>query len=310
MGLVVGRTMVWRSRECLKLMLRSSTPDESSILEIPTRFSLECLAIPLAAILGVIVRSEVRGADAKRQAANNHTTSKPFRLQRCPPESDHNPEREVYFGETHIHTSWSFDAYVFGNTKAGPEDAYKFAMGDAITHPAGYPIKITRPLDFMAVTDHAEYAGTVPLANDPNSPISKLPIAEKLKVRSKEDIQRVYMFLGGSLLKNEPIHDLMSPEVAGSVWKQFVTTADKYYQPGKFTTFAAYEWTSTPDNRNMHRNIIFKDSKKVPDVPFTSLDSDHPEDLWNWMDIQRKAGNRVAGDLAQREPERRHYVSP
>ena len=107
-----------------------------------------------------------------------------------------NPDRNAYFGETHIHTSWSFDAYVFGNTKAGPEESYKFAIGQPIDHPAGYKIKITRPLDFMAVTDHAEYVGTVPLANDPNSPISKLPIAEKLKVRSKEDINRVYMFLG------------------------------------------------------------------------------------------------------------------
>ena len=204
-----------------------------------------------------------------------------------------NPDRNAYFGETHIHTSWSFDAYVFGNTKAGPEESYKFAMGQPIDHPAGYKIKITRPLDFMAVTDHAEYVGTVPLANDPNSAISKLPIAEKLKVRSKEDINRVYMFLGTSLLKNEPIPELASPEVAGNVWKQFVTIADKYYQPGKFTTFVAYEWTSTPDNRNMHRNIIFKDSKKVPAVPFTALDSYHPEDLWNWMDTQRQAGNEL-----------------
>ena len=73
-----------------------------------------------------------------------------------------NPDRDVYFGETHVHTSWSFDAFVFGNTKTGPEDAYKFALGQTITHPGGYPIKITRPLDFMAVTDHAEYAGTMP----------------------------------------------------------------------------------------------------------------------------------------------------
>ena len=81
--------------------------------------------------------------------------------------------------------------------------------------------------------------------------------------------------------------------MAGSVWKQIVSIADKYYQPGKFTTFAAYEWSSTPDNRNMHRNIIFKDSKKVPEYPFSSMDSDHPEDLWNWMDTQRKAGNEL-----------------
>jgi hypothetical protein len=204
-----------------------------------------------------------------------------------------NPERNAYFGETHIHTSWSFDAYVFGNMKAGPEDAYKFAIGQPIDHPAGYKIKITRPLDFMAVTDHAEYVGTVPLANDPSSPISKLPIAEKLKVRSKEDIMRVYGFLGASITKNEPISELANPEVAGSVWKQVISIADKYYQPGKFTTFVAYEWTSTPDNRNMHRNIIFKDSSKVPGYPFTALDSDHPEDLWNWMDEQRKAGNAL-----------------
>ena len=85
----------------------------------------------------------------------------------------------------------------------------------------------------------------------------------------------------------------MSPEVAGGIWKQVIAIADKYYQPGKFTTFAAYEWTSTPDNRNMHRNIIFKDSKKVPEVPFSAIDSDHPEDLWNWMNTQRQAGNEL-----------------
>jgi hypothetical protein len=204
-----------------------------------------------------------------------------------------NPDRNAYFGETHIHTSWSFDAFIYGNTKAGPEDAYKFAIGQTITHPAGYPIKITRPLDFMAVTDHAEYVGVIPMANDPNSSLSKQPIAEQLKVRGKEDMTRVYLLLGNSILKNAPIKELVSSEVAGGIWKQMVAIADKYYQPGKFTTFAAYEWTSTPDNRNMHRNIIFKDSKKVPEAPFSSIDSDHPEDLWNWMNTQRKAGNEL-----------------
>ena len=81
--------------------------------------------------------------------------------------------------------------------------------------------------------------------------------------------------------------------MAGAVWKHIGEIADKYNQPGKFTTFAAYEWTSTPDNRNLHRNIIFKDTRKVPALPFTAIDSTNPEDLWNWMDGQRKAGNEV-----------------
>ena len=169
-----------------------------------------------------------------------------------------NPDRDCFFGETHVHTSWSFDAYTFGNTLTGPEDAYKYALGQPIKHPAGYEVKITKPLDFMGVTDHAEYAGALTLANDPESPISKLPIAEKLKVRTPADIQKVYLFLGASLLKKEPIKELVSPEVAGSVWKEVIRIADKYNQPGKFTTFVAYEWTSTPDNRNLHRNVYLQ----------------------------------------------------
>ncbi len=129
-----------------------------------------------------------------------------------------NPLRDVFFGETHLHTSWSFDAYVFGNTLAGPEEAYQYALGKPIKHPAGYMVQLKRPLDFQAVTDHSEYMGTVRLANDPQSDLSKLPIAEKLKVRSKEDIQKVYLFLATSLLTG-PIPELTSPEVAGSVWK-------------------------------------------------------------------------------------------
>ena len=207
--------------------------------------------------------------------------------------AEKNPLRDVFFGETHVHTSWSFDAFVFGTTMAGPEDAYQYALGKPVKHPGGYLVQLKRPLDFEAVTDHAEYMGTLPLANDPQSDLSKLPIAEKLKVRNREDIQKIYLFLGASLLKNEPIKELISPEVAGAVWKSIGEIADKYNQPGKFTTFAAYEWTSTPDNRNLHRNIIFKDTKKVPAVPFTAIDSTNPEDLWNWMDGQRKAGSEV-----------------
>lgn len=242
--------------------------------------------------LGVITRSKAKEAGAAAPAAIAASASSGAQAE-AQPKVPSNPERNAYFGETHIHTSWSFDAYTFGNLKTGPEDAYKYAIGQPIEHPGGYKVQITRPLDFMAVTDHAEYVGIAPLANDPNSDISKLPVAEKLQVRSKEDIQRVYLFLGASITKNQPIPELTTSEVKGDVWKKIVAAADKYYQPGKFTTFAAYEWTSTPDNRNLHRNVIFEDSKKVPNYPFSSMDSDHPEDLWKWMDSQRQAGNEL-----------------
>jgi hypothetical protein len=203
------------------------------------------------------------------------------------------PQRNAYFGETHVHTGWSFDAYIFGNTLTGPADAYKYAKGETIKHPLGYPIKITTPLDWMGVTDHSEYVGTIRLANTPGSPISKLPIAEKLKVRSAADIQRIYLWLGYTMIDMKPVKELVSPEVAGTVWKENIAIANQANQPGKFTAFCSYEWTSTPDNRNMHRNVFFKDCAKVADLPFSSLDSQAPEDLWDWMDGQRRAGNEL-----------------
>ncbi|MBS0321756.1 MAG: DUF3604 domain-containing protein [Proteobacteria bacterium] len=204
-----------------------------------------------------------------------------------------NPLRDAYFGETHVHTSWSFDAYIFGNHLTGPADAYDYAKGKTIKHPLGYDIKIDTPLDWMGVTDHSEYAGVVRLSNDPTSTLSKLPIAKELLVKQPSDIQRIYLWLGTSMIEMKPIKELVSPEVAGTVWKSNNAAADAANQPGKFTAFCAYEWTSTPDFQNMHRNVFFKDCAKVPEQPFSSLDSQAPEDLWNWMDGQRKSGNEL-----------------
>src|SRR5215510_4705979 len=164
------------------------------------------------------------------------------------------PQRDVFFGETHVHTSWSFDAYIFGNHVTSPADAYKYALGEPIDHPVGYKIKITHPLDWMGVTDHSEYVGTIRLANDPNSPISKLPIAEKLKVRDKADIQRIYLWLGAGFMEGKPIPELVNPQITRSVWQSNNAAAEQFNKPGKFTTFCAYEWTSNANFSNMHRN--------------------------------------------------------
>ena len=204
-----------------------------------------------------------------------------------------NPQRNAYFGETHVHTSWSFDAYIFGNHLTGPADAYRYFKGQPIKHPLGYDVKITTPLDWAGVTDHSEYSGVVRLANDPSSPISKLPIAKELVVKQPADIQRIYLWLGTSMIQQKPIKELVDPQVAGTVWKSNNDAANAANQPGKFTAFCSYEWTSTPTAQNMHRNVFFRDCAKVPDQPFSSLDSQAPEDLWAWMDGQRKAGNEL-----------------
>ena len=203
------------------------------------------------------------------------------------------PERQAFFGEQHVHTSWSFDAYIFGNHVTGPADAYKYAKGEAIPHPLGYDVKITTPLDWMGVTDHSEYAGVVRLSNDPESPISKLPVASQLKVKDAADIQRIYLWLGTSMIEMKPVEALVQPDISDTVWKANNDAANAANEPGKFTAFCSYEWTSNPDFRNMHRNVFFKDCAKVPDRPFSSLQSQAPEDLWAWMDEQRQAGNEL-----------------
>jgi Protein of unknown function (DUF3604) len=206
-----------------------------------------------------------------------------------------NPDRNAYFGEEHIHTSWSVDAWLMGNRITGPDDALKYAQGQTIKHPMGYDIKIDTPMDFMGVTDHSEYVGVTKEANTPGSFVSKLPQAQALIIHdpnNQEEIQKTFTYLV-NLMAGAPVKAFMSPEVAGSIWKENVKIADANNHPGKFTAFCSYEWTSMPNYRNLHRNIFFRDCTHIPPMPYSALDSYHPEDLWKWMDAQRKAGNQL-----------------
>ncbi len=211
------------------------------------------------------------------------------------PDPQPNPERNAYFGETHIHTSWSVDAWVMGNRITGPADAYKYAQGETIKHPMGFEIKIDTPLDFMGVTDHSEYVGVTKQANTPGSYVSTLPEAQPMIMKdpgSAAEQNAVFSYLL-KLAASAPVKAFMDPKVTSTVWKDNVRIADEANKPGKFTAFCSYEWTSMPDNRNLHRNVFFRDCAKVPDYPFSALDSKLPTELWNWMDAQRKAGNEL-----------------
>jgi hypothetical protein len=206
-----------------------------------------------------------------------------------------NPDRNAYFGEEHIHTSWSVDAWLMGNRITGPDEALKYAQGQTIKHPLGYDIHIETPMDFMGVTDHSEYVGVTKQANTPGSAVSKMPEAQPLILKdpnNQAEVQKAFTYLVG-LVSAPPVKAFMTPEVAGTVWAENVKIADQNNHPGKFTAFCSYEWTSQYNNINLHRNIFFRDCTHVPQMPFSAMDSWHPEDLWKWMDAQRKAGNEL-----------------
>ena len=259
-----------------------------------SRVLIASFAIVAMATLGACQKKEPE-SPAPANSSADEASEVAARPAAAAPAPQPNPERNAYFGETHIHTSWSVDAWVMGNRITGPADAYKYAQGETIKHPMGFDIKIDTPLDFMGVTDHSEYVGVTKQANTPGSYVSKLPEAQPMIMKdptSTEEQNRVFSYLL-KLNAGAPVKAFMDPKITATVWKENVKIADENNHPGKFTAFCSYEWTSMPDNRNLHRNVFFRDCAKVPDYPFSSLDSTRPTELWNWMDAQRKAGNEL-----------------
>lgn len=201
-----------------------------------------------------------------------------------------NPLRNVYFGEQHLHTSNSPDAFVIG-VRASWDDAYNYAMGNEIKlSTTGEVIKKQTPYDFIAITDHAEYFGVMPRMLDPDDELSKTDLAKQLQdpnADPRAPDSAINQILG-SLITGNPMEEYVSPELQIDNWANYVETADKYYKPGEFTTLYAWEWTSIPNGRNMHRNVFFRD--KAPEAPFTAFDSIYPEDLWTYQEIHRGRG--------------------
>lgn len=204
-----------------------------------------------------------------------------------------NPQRNAYFGDVHVHTGWSFDAFTNGS-KTTPTDAYAWAQGKEITNSGvGGKIQIQTPLDFYMVADHAEFMGVFNQMSNPDSPLSKTELAKG--VTSADPNTRLQTFAAilrdMSAGKIDPM--LTDPALAHSVWTEIVKAADANYQPGTFTTFAGFEWTSNPDKRNLHRVVVFRDTVKLPGMALSSLDSDDPEMLWKWMGEMRANGSTL-----------------
>lgn len=199
-------------------------------------------------------------------------------------------ERALYFGDLHVHSSWSFDAFAAGVT-ARPRDAYRYARGESIDHVSGTPIQLMGPpLDFMALTDHAEYLGVVQAARAPNHPIRALPIIQAWLGPDATRRQRAHKRIRGSFGSQQGLPALTQDAVLRPAWHALRNLANEMNAPGTFTAFVGFEYSATAEGRNLHRNVLFRGAT-APDRPFSAMDSRNPEALWRWMDAARADGH-------------------
>ncbi len=202
----------------------------------------------------------------------------------------------VYFGDTHLHTNISLDAYGDGNTKVGPNEAYRYAKGETVISDDGMANRMSRPLDFLMVADHSDYMGLV----------QGLAEGDETLLASKEGARWAQMIADGKLASHvfsEFIGDvtsnqprLVEPEFEMTVWEQIIDAAEAHNEPGKFTALIGFEYSPFPDGDNMHRVVIYRDDKEkaIQVKPIGAFDSEDPEDLWIWLKAyEDKTGGKI-----------------
>ena len=193
--------------------------------------------------------------------------------------------RSVYWGDTHVHSSYSLDANLFNNVRLGPEAAFRFARGEAIDTGGGLVAKLDRPLDFLVVSDHAEYLGVFAMIRDGHPLVANTDTGKRIGavLSANEMLGPEHVAILNNLLASAPLAD--DPGVQRFVWDEIVDITERMNEPGTFTALVGYEWSSNPGGNNLHRNVIFRDgpdrTKQV--LPFSKYHGDKPEQLWAYL---------------------------
>ena len=203
-------------------------------------------------------------------------------------------DKRLFWGDTHLHTSYSPDAYLMQNRSADPDTAYRYAKGLPVVHPYHKArIQIGTPLDFLVVSDHGEFMGVVPMVLQGDPRVANTETGKRYRAMAEAG-REIEVF--GELIAQvnkivPPDQDLYNPDINRSVWGEIMEAADRHNEPGTFTAFMGWEWSSTPQGQNLHRVIVMRGDKDNGDefVPYTSLDSDRPEDLWAWLEETAEA---------------------
>ncbi|MBL8773984.1 MAG: DUF3604 domain-containing protein, partial [Phenylobacterium sp.] len=249
--------------------------------------------VAAAAAVGVLVASGVAVSQAPPKAAAKPAaaaTARPAAKAAAPARlPGWNADRNAYFGDLHVHTYLSNDAYI-SNVRRTPDDAYRFARGEPIGHPSGYTVRLAgAPLDFTAVTDHAEYLAVVSAAARPGHPLGKLPFSQNLIATDPAQAQKGFEAFTSAKRDGTMPKEYDDPAIVTEGWREVRDAAQRHNQPGRFTTFVGYEFTASLDGRNLHRNVIFKGAR-VPAAPFSATSVYDPELLWQAMDAWRAKG--------------------
>ncbi len=262
----------------------------------------EFLKIAAAAAVGVAmpvlaqVQTDIGTLD-KEEAAKAFPSKPPYS-----PYAGRDFPTRPFFGDTHMHTSFSFDAGAFG-ARLSPADGYRFAKGQEVVASSGQRAKLSRPLDFMAVTDHSDNMGFFPdlLAGRPE--ILADPAGRKWydMIQSGKGAEAAVEFIVAFSQGTFPKKLLYLPGTSSyrSAWRETIKAADDANEPGRFTAFIGFEWTSNTSGNNLHRNVIFRENGErarlvEPLTVYPPLGSDNPRDLWKWMaTVEEKTGSEV-----------------
>ena len=235
-----------------------------------------------AVVVGLIVGGSAAfsAGQQARPASRPATAAAPAAPARAAPGETrlpgYNPDRNAYYGDLHVHTYLSNDAYIF-NLRRTPDDAYRFAKGEVIGHSSGYPVRLKGgPLDFVAVTDHAEYLSVVREAGKEDSPLHDLEFSKGLFSPDPDEIQKAFLRMGAARRAGTLPKEFNDPGIISRAWREVQDAAARNNQPGRFTTFVGYEYTSAPDGRNLHRNVIFRGAN-VPGAPYSASESADPD---------------------------------
>jgi len=237
------------------------------------------------------------GGMLDQQIADLQQKSRPYS-----PYADRNFPTRPLFGDTHLHTSFSMDAGAFG-ARLGPRDAYRFARGEQVTASSGQPVKLSRPLDFLVVADHSDNMGFFPDLLAGNAALLADPLGRKWynMIQNGQGgdaaLEIIVAFSQGTF--PEDLMYFPGTTTYKNAWQDTIDAAEEFNDPGTFTAFIGYEWTSNTGGNNLHRNVIFRDnggkaSQVVPFTVYPPFGSDNPADLWKWMsEYEQKTGGSV-----------------